>query len=87
MTFKLSIITPAGSFFQDDVESVAVPGEEGLFTVMRNHASIVSALKKGILKINQQGKETLFDIDGGVLEVDGTHQCLILADQITAHVA
>lgn len=86
MTFQLNILTPAGSHFNDQVESVVVPGEEGLFTIMANHAAIVAALKAGVVKVQQTSKETLFDIKGGVLEVDGSHQCLILADQIDAHV-
>jgi F-type H+-transporting ATPase subunit epsilon len=87
MAFQLNIITPAGSFFQDTVDAVVVPGEAGLFTVMTNHAALVAALQAGIIKVTQPGKETLFTIDSGVLEVDAGHQCLILADQIQPKVS
>ncbi len=87
MAFQLNIITPAGSFFQDTVDSVVVPGEAGLFTIMTNHAAIVAALQSGVIKVSQPGKETFFTIDSGVLEVDAQHQCLILADQIQPKVA
>ena len=47
----LEIITPEATLFSGDVESVAVPGVNGEFEMLNNHAPIVSLLKKGHVKI------------------------------------
>ncbi len=48
----LEIITPETKIFAGDVESVQFPGIDGLFQVLNNHAPIISALGKGIIKID-----------------------------------
>jgi F-type H+-transporting ATPase subunit epsilon len=47
----LEIVTPEASIFQGEVESVTVPGTEGEFQMLENHASIVSLLQEGNIKI------------------------------------
>ena len=47
----LEIISPEKIIFTGDVDSVAVPGVDGEFEMLNNHASIVSTLKKGTIKI------------------------------------
>jgi F-type H+-transporting ATPase subunit epsilon len=53
----LEIVTPEASIFQGNVESVTVPGVTGEFQMLNNHASIVSLLQKGNVKI--QGDFTI----------------------------
>mgnify|MGYP000748587128 CR=1 FL=1 len=48
----LEIISPEFTLFSGEVTSVAVPGVDGEFEMLNNHASIVSTLKKGTIKIN-----------------------------------
>lgn len=48
----LEIVTPESSIFQGDVESVTVPGVDGEFQMLNNHASIVSLLKEGKVRIS-----------------------------------
>lgn len=43
----LEIITPEASLFKGEVNSVSLPGLDGVFQVLNNHAPIISALKKG----------------------------------------
>jgi F-type H+-transporting ATPase subunit epsilon len=50
-TIKLSIVTPNGEIFNNDVKSVTLPGKEGEFGVLPNHASLVSALTVGVIEI------------------------------------
>ena len=45
------IVTPEAKLFSGDVESVAVPGVNGEFEMLNNHAPIVSLLKEGHVKI------------------------------------
>jgi F-type H+-transporting ATPase subunit epsilon len=50
-TINLSIVTPNGEIFNDDVKSVTLPGKEGEFGVLPNHASLVSSLTVGVIEI------------------------------------
>ena len=47
----LEIISPEKIIFTGEVSSVAVPGVDGEFEMLNNHASIVSNLKKGFIKV------------------------------------
>ncbi len=47
----LEIVTPEASIFQGEVESVTVPGVDGEFQMLNNHAPIVSLLQEGKIKI------------------------------------
>ncbi len=47
----LEIVTPEATLFSGNVESVAVPGVNGEFEMLNNHAPIISLLKAGHVKI------------------------------------
>ena len=47
-TLKLEIVTPEGQIFSNNVKSVTLPGSEGEFGVLPNHASLVTLLNAGI---------------------------------------
>ena len=47
----LEIVSPETTIFKGEVDSVAVPGVNGEFEMLNNHASVVSALKDGFVKI------------------------------------
>jgi F-type H+-transporting ATPase subunit epsilon len=47
----LEIVTPEATLFSGEVTSVAVPGIEGEFQMLNNHAAVVSVLMKGNVKI------------------------------------
>ena len=66
----LEIITPEKKLFSGDVESIKLPGEDGSFGVLDNHAPIIATLKKGIVKVTDSKKQVEnFEINGGVVEV------------------
>jgi len=48
----LEIITPESRIFSGEVEAVKFPGLDGIFQVLQNHSSIISALSKGEIKVN-----------------------------------
>jgi F-type H+-transporting ATPase subunit epsilon len=48
----LEIVTPESSIFQGDVEVVTVPGVDGEFQMLNNHAPIVSLLQEGKVKFS-----------------------------------
>ena len=62
----LEIISPEKIIFTGEVESVAVPGVNGEFEMLNNHAAIVSNLKKGAIKV--YGNITLDDTQKEIFE-------------------
>ena len=70
-TMKLEIVTPMGLIFDGDVKMVTLPGKEGEFGVLPQHAQLVSLLDAGLITIqNVEGSETTVAINGGYVKVD-----------------
>lgn len=76
---NLEIITPDTTIYQGEAELIQLPGIDGSFEILNNHAPLISALKKGKVKIKKEGKEEFFEINGGVIEVL-ENKVLILAE-------
>ena len=74
---NLEIITPDKKVFSGEVEVVTLPGTDGSFQVLKDHAALVSTLGKGILQADKQE----FTIDGGVVEVLN-NKVLVLAEAV-----
>lgn len=69
-TFELEIVTPEAQIFAGSVKSVQVPGSDGSFQVLVNHAPIISTLGKGTVKLVKDDGETLsYNTQDGVIEV------------------
>ncbi|NKB25236.1 MAG: ATP synthase F1 subunit epsilon [Kiritimatiellae bacterium] len=83
-SFKLTIITPEGTAFENEVESLVAPGSQGFFGILAHHAPMVANLKLGTLTLTQGGQAKYFVIGNGVLEVSD-NEVSILAGQ--AHLA
>ena len=75
----LEIITPDTIIFKGEVELIQLPGIDGSFEILNNHAPLISALKDGEIKIIKNGKEDFFFINGGVIEVLN-NKVIILAE-------
>ena len=76
----LEIVTPQGQVFSDDVSSVVLPGSEGEFGVLPNHASLISLLKAGIIDLEDKNKNhDIVAINWGYAEID-EGKVVILAD-------
>ena len=67
---KLEIISPSEIMFSGDVEAVTLPGVAGKFTVLKNHASLISVLKKGDVRYLHNGEENSVEIRGGLADID-----------------
>ena len=66
----LEIITPDRKLFSGQAKSVKLPGKDGSFGILNNHAPIIASLKKGIVKVTDDKLAIQnFDIKGGVVEV------------------
>ena len=67
--FKVDIVNPDRSFFSNDkVKEIVVPAVEGDMGILRDHISIISFLKPGIIKVNSSNEESSFYVDDGIVE-------------------
>jgi F-type H+-transporting ATPase subunit epsilon len=79
---QLEILTPGKNIFSGKVKLVKVPGSNGSFEILNNHAAIISALSEGELKVITESDETLrYKTSGGVVEVKN-NKVVILAESI-----
>ncbi|QYN50557.1 MULTISPECIES: F0F1 ATP synthase subunit epsilon [Apibacter] len=88
---KIQILTPEEVIFDGEVSSITVPGSLGEFQMLENHASIVSTLEPGIIKLENvssssnvtklknEGKYQTFTIKSGLLEFNN-NKGIILCD-------
>ena len=87
----LEIVSPEKTLFTGDVNSVHVPGSEGSFQILNNHAPIVSTLKKGSIRLKgnfdsnsenlevHNSNEASLEIHSGVIEMK-KNKLIILVD-------
>lgn len=77
---QLEIVTPDQKIFEGKVRHVQLPGKEGLFGILDNHAPIVSTLVKGRIKVEVNGGDIqIFEIGGGVVEMNN-NKVIVLAE-------
>lgn len=69
----LTVISPDKILYQGKAESVVLPGTVGYFGILPGHASLVSQLDFGLIKLHTAGKEFRIAIDGGFCEVREDH--------------
>ncbi len=73
---KLKIISPEKVIFDGEVESLKVPGIQGSFEVLNNHAPIISSLVKGDVEYKSKGESNKLSIVGGFVEVKKNEVCV-----------
>ena len=67
--FKIEIVNPEKSFLsKDDVKEVVIPAFEGEMGILKDHISIISFLKPGIIKIYSNSGEENFYVEDGIIE-------------------
>lgn len=75
----LEIITPEETVFAGDVTSVTLPTADGEITVLERHIPLITALTPGTAIVRYDGREDVFAVSRGVVEVDGK-SARVLAD-------
>ena len=87
----IEIVSPEKTLYTGDVTSVHLPGSEGCFQILNNHAPIVSTLKNGQIKLKGNfdsksenlnilsGSEASLEIQSGVVEMK-KNKLIILVD-------
>ena len=67
--FKVEIVNPEKSFLsKEDVTEVVVPAFEGEMGILRDHISIISFLKPGVIKIFSKSGEENYYVEDGIVE-------------------
>ena len=67
--FKLEIISPEKIIFSEDVKMVTLPSYEGEMGVLKNHISIITFLRPGIIKVQKkEGNINDFFVQDGTVE-------------------
>ena len=77
---KLELITPNGVIFEGDIKSATLPGAEGEFGVLDEHAGTVTLLNAGVIEIEKEdGCKEAVAINWGTAKIQ-EHKVTILAD-------
>ena len=67
--FKIEIVNPEKSFLlKEDVLEVVIPAFEGEMGILKDHISIISFLKPGIIKILSKSGDESFYVEDGIVE-------------------
>ena len=73
------IVTPEKVIYDEPVGLVTVPGDKGQFTLLKNHAPIISVLTKGQIRvIGKTGHEEFFNCVSGVLECENNKVTILI---------
>ena len=64
-----ALVSPERELFNGEVDHVVVPGSEGEFGVLPNHAPVMSVIKPGALKVINDGAERRIFVNGGFADV------------------
>lgn len=77
---NFALVSPERELFNGDVDHVVVPGAEGEFGVMPNHAPVMSVVKPGALRVIDGGSERRIFVNGGFADVT-PEGLTVLADE------
>ncbi len=80
--FTCDIVTPEAKCYTGEVHFVVVPGTEGEMGFLSGHVPLVSALRDGSVRVqeNEGGPFKEFAVEGGYVQVSGT-KVIVLADK------
>ena len=72
MALHFELVSPEKLVFSGDVQQVDLPGAEGEFGVLENHAPVVATLRPGILTVHTAGGAQRIVVLGGFAEVSAS---------------
>jgi F-type H+-transporting ATPase subunit epsilon len=79
---NLEIVTPNSKVYEGEITSIALPGIDGSFQILNNHAPIVSALGAGKMTVVDADSQTQeYTISGGVVEMND-NKVIVLAESV-----
>jgi len=65
----VEILTPDKTLFSGEADVVTLPGSNGSFQILKNHAPMIANLSKGTLSIKSAADKQHFEVNGGLVEV------------------
>ena len=67
----LQILTPEKNLFEGEITGVQLPGEDGSFEILNNHAPMIASLSNGRVRVNakDESKPRYFTVESGFVEV------------------
>lgn len=78
--FKFELVSPERLLVSEDVLEVVVPGQEGYFTVLSNHAPLMAGLQPGVVEVkNASGEQERYCVFGGFVDIM-PDSCTLLAE-------
>ena len=78
---SLQVVSPDKDYFLGTIDMVVIPGEDGDFSVLPEHAPMITYLRPGILTIVEQHKEHTYFVGSGFIKVENNN-CQVLVDYI-----
>lgn len=79
---KVEIVTPDKKVYEGEVDGVQLPGADGSFEILNNHAPIVATLSAGKLKVRTGKESEVFTISGGLVEMQ-KNKLIVLAESVS----
>ena len=81
--FKVEIVNPEKSFLvKEDVSEVVVPAFEGEMGILKDHISIISFLKPGIIKILSKSGDENYYVEDGIVEFKNNNLSILTSSII-----
>jgi F-type H+-transporting ATPase subunit epsilon len=69
VTIRCEIVSQDRLVYEDDVDIVVLPGEDGEMGVLPHHAPVLSTLRLGVIRVRKGGEEKVFTVTGGLVEI------------------
>jgi len=83
-TFQFDLVSPEKLLLSDAVDEVVVPGSEGYLTILPRHASVMTRLKAGIVRVKKAGQvDKAFVVFDGFVDIAADH-CSLLTERAIA---
>ena len=78
--FRLQIVTQQQTVFDEKITALTLPGAEGYFGILANHAPIVAVLNEGQVTIRRGTREEFVKITGGFVEMSKNEATLLVEE-------
>ena len=79
-SFRLSVVTGDGTVFEDEVEYVNLPTGFGSLGILLNHAPMLCAVEKGVVRCTKDGETIRIRVGSGVASVENNEVTLLVSD-------
>lgn len=78
MKFHLEIITPFGTYFNDEIDFLNLSSTKGMLGILPNHTPLISDVSLGEIVIRIDGKDYIHATSGGLIKISKEKTVLLL---------